>query len=79
MGSIRKQCLRSTAALPSPRSPEVDPNMALYRFEHPALPGLELPVAQPFSPGDVRLNEGNPIVELDGSEVDNACNGDVVR
>ena len=38
-----------------------------------------MPLAQPFSPGDVRLNEGNAIVELDGSEVDWGCNGDVVR
>lgn len=52
--------------------------MALYRFEDPALPGFELPLAQPSSPGDVRLNEGNPIVELDGSTVDTGCNGDVV-
>lgn len=53
--------------------------MALYRFEDPAVPGLELPLAQPLSPGDIQLNEGNPIVELHGSMVDNGCNGDLVR
>lgn len=37
-----------------------------------------MPLAQPFSPGDVQLNEGNAIVELDGSEVDRGCNGDMV-
>lgn len=50
--------------------------MALYRFKDPAVPGIVLPLAQPFSSGDLQLNEENPIVELDGSDVDNACNGD---
>lgn len=44
----------------------------------PAFPGIELPLAQPFSPGDIQLNDGNPIVELDGSSVDWGCNGDKV-
>ncbi|CAM9360309.1 unnamed protein product, partial [Scytosiphon promiscuus] len=57
-------------------SSAVDFNMALYRFQDPAFPGIEMPLAQPFSPGDTQLNEGNPIVEIDGSPVDWGCNGD---
>ncbi|CAM9231177.1 unnamed protein product [Hapterophycus canaliculatus] len=58
-------------------SSALDFNMALYRFSaDPALPGIEMPLAQPFSPGDIQLNEGNPIAELDGSSVDWGCNGD---
>lgn len=53
--------------------------MALFRFNDPVVPGLVLPLAQPDSPGDIQLNEGNPIVDLDGSDVDYGCNGDTVR
>lgn len=38
-----------------------------------------MPLAQPYSPGDIWLSEGNAIVELDGSDVDWGCNGDMVR
>ncbi|CAN0261324.1 unnamed protein product [Ectocarpus sp. 12 AP-2014] len=60
-------------------SPTFDVNMALFRFEDPAVPGIEMPLAQPLSPGDTQLNEGNPIVELDGSEVSWGCNGDMAE
>lgn len=52
--------------------------MAQYRFRDPAMPGLVLPEAQPDSPGDEQLNVNNPIVEIDGSDVDTGCNGDEV-
>ncbi|CAM9377775.1 unnamed protein product [Ectocarpus sp. 12 AP-2014] len=61
-------------------SPEVDKELlesALYRFEEPAVPGVVLPLAGAYSPGDVWLNEGNPIVDIDGSVTDEGCNGEV--
>lgn len=55
------------------------PPRSLLTLPDPPVPGIEMPLAQPSSPGDVQLNEGNPIVELDGSEVSWGCNGDMVR
>lgn len=64
----------------SPRSPDPDMDMVKYRFASPAIPGFELPAAVPWSPGDIRLNDGNPIVEPDGTRIVGfACNGDQVE
>lgn len=59
-------------------SPLPDVSTALYRFEDPAVPAFLLPEAQPISPGDIQLNVDNPITDLDGSETDTGCNGDIV-
>lgn len=62
-------------------SPEVDKELlesALYRFLEPAVPGVVLPLAGAYSPGDVWLNEDNPIVDIDGSVTDEGCNGEIV-
>lgn len=61
-----------------PRSPQPDISTALFRFYDPAVPAFELPPAQPISPGDIRLNVDNPITDLDGTDTDTACNGDIV-
>lgn len=60
-------------------SPLPDPDIALYRFNDPAVPGLVMPPSGNFSPGDIQLNENNSIVQRDGSEVEVGCNGDKVR
>lgn len=50
----------------------------LYRFDDPAVPAVVLPASGNFSPGDIQLNEDNPIVLLDGSSIVYGCNGDKV-
>jgi len=53
-----------------------------YRFRDPWLPSIPLPSVQPNSPGDVRLNPDNPIVNADATGADGqaelatGCNGD---
>lgn len=42
------------------------------------MPGFVLPAAGNSSPGDTWLNEGNPIVDIDGTTTEQGCNGDVV-
>lgn len=59
-------------------SPIPDVETALYRFTDPAVPGVIMPLAGNSSPGDIQLNQGNPIVQLDGSDVEIGCNGDIV-
>lgn len=65
----------------SDNSPEPDAELlssALYRFEEPAVPGVVLPAAVPYSPGDTWLNEGNPIVNINGTTTYEGCNGEIV-
>lgn len=59
-------------------SPIPDVTIALYRFDDPAIPGVVLPPSGNSSPGDIQLNHNNSIVQLDGSDVQVGCNGDVV-
>jgi hypothetical protein len=53
-----------------------------YRFRDPWLPAIPLPSVQPNSPGDVRLNPDNPIINADATGADGnavlatGCNGD---
>eukprot|EP00904_Undaria_pinnatifida_P013748 jgi/Undpi1/9503/HiC_scaffold_27.g11959.m1 len=58
-------------------SPIPDVTIALYRFDDPAIPGVVLPPSGNSSPGDIQLNHNNSIVQLDGSDVQVGCNGDV--
>ncbi|CAM9591361.1 unnamed protein product [Pylaiella littoralis] len=63
-------------------SPEPDAELlssALYRFEEPAVPGVVLPAAVPYSPGDTWLNEGNPIVNINGTTTYQGCNGEIAE
>lgn len=62
-------------------SPIPDTEIALYRFEDPAIPSFVLPpanLAVNMSPGDIQLNIDNPIVSRDGSDIPWGCNGDLV-
>lgn len=48
----------------------------IYGFNDPFYPSFTLPPAQPYSPGDVQLNPGNPICMADGSSLNpgQGCN-----
>ena len=45
------------------------PRKCIYAFTDPFYPSFTLPPAQPHSPGDVQLNQGNPIRFADGSSI----------
>ena len=49
-----------------------------FMFAQPSLPVFVLPPVAPYSPGDVELNSGNPIVLLDNVTA-SGCNGDVLQ
>lgn len=47
----------------------MDPNYCCWQFHSPALPSFTLPPPQPYSPGDITLNNNNPIVRGDGEAI----------
>ncbi|CAN0412459.1 unnamed protein product, partial [Discosporangium mesarthrocarpum] len=57
-------------------SPQMLGNSTGYRFQYPALPSIDMPEAQPNSPGDVLLLDGNNIVEKTEEVTETSCNGD---
>jgi hypothetical protein len=45
------------------------PRKCIYAFTDPFYPSFTLPPAQPYSPGDVQLNQNNPIRFTNGSSI----------
>ncbi|KAL0489015.1 unconventional myosin [Acrasis kona] len=68
----------TTPAPPEPIEPPFPrpENTCCFKFKYPQIPTFYLPPAVPYSPGEIIINQDNPIISSLGVNIKQGCSGD---